>query len=170
MSSSFSLTEAKTFTIVHARDLAAKVATDLKRIQRLYGHITDQRIAEFESEATELLRHGYLKQVTYGFKRNCLWIEPTLRYTANDFTFGFTNDDPGRIAPGKDIANANFSSFLEYTSAWFALSESQRTTFESGLALQRVSAEPSPVNGSFVDDKTYSAGERTLGRSSLKGY
>ena len=74
MSYSFTATETKTFTLTHARHLAAKVAADLKRLQRLYGHITDERINEFEGEVTELLRQGYLGTVTYGFQRNDLWI------------------------------------------------------------------------------------------------
>lgn len=52
MSYSFTATETKTFTLTHARHLAAKVAADLKRLQRLYGHITDERINEFEGEVT----------------------------------------------------------------------------------------------------------------------
>ena len=37
MSYSYTLTETTTFTVTHARHMAAKVATDLKRMQRLYG-------------------------------------------------------------------------------------------------------------------------------------
>ena len=37
MSYSFTATETKTFTLTHARHLAAKVTADLKRLQRLYG-------------------------------------------------------------------------------------------------------------------------------------
>lgn len=47
MSSSYTTTETKTFTLTHARHLAAKVATDLKRLQRFYGGISDERITHF---------------------------------------------------------------------------------------------------------------------------
>ena len=97
MSYSFTATETKTFTLTHARHLAAKVAADLKRLQRLYGHITDERIGEFEGEVTELLRQGYLGTVTYGFQRDDKWIEPTLRYTASELANSGTDDDPGRV-------------------------------------------------------------------------
>ena len=83
MSYSFTATETKTFTLTHAKHLAAKVTADLKRLQRLYGDVSDERIAQFEGEAAELLRQGYLGTVTYGFKRDGSWIEPTLRYTAS---------------------------------------------------------------------------------------
>lgn len=170
MSYSFTATETKTFTLTHAKHLAAKVIADLKRLQRLYGHITDDRIAEFEGEATELLRQGYLGTVTYGFKRDGSWIEPTLRYTANELANGSTDDDPGRVRPGSDISGASFHSFLTYSVAWWTLTSDQRETVKDGLPLQR-SDQPEPqVNGYFIDDKTYSSGGRSLGRASVRSY
>lgn len=171
MSYSFTATETRTFTVTHARHLAAKVAADLKRLQRLYGHITDERISEFEEEATELLRQGYLGTVTYGFKRNGEWIEPTLRYTAADLVGNGTDDDPGRVLPGKDIRGAEFHSFLTYSAAWDDLSPDERTAVKRQLPLQRVSGTESAVsNGYFADDKTYSSGGRSLGRASVRSY
>lgn len=171
MSYSFTATETRTFTVTHARHLAAKVAADLKRLQRLYGHITDQRIAEFEGEVTELLRQGYLGTVTYGFQRNDKWIEPTLRYTAADLAGSGTDDDPGRVPPGKDISGAHFHSFLTYSAAWDALTPDERATVKRQLPLQRVSGSESAVsNGYFAEDKTYSSGGRSLGRASVRSY
>lgn len=173
MSYSFTATETKTFTLTHARHLAAKVTADLKRLQRLYGsaHITDQRIAEFEGEATELLRQGYLGAVTYGFQRDDKWIEPTLRYTASELANGGTDDDPGRVRPGLDISGAQFHSYLTYSSAWNALTTEQRAAIKRQLPLQRVNGSESAVsNGYFVDDKTYSSGGQSLGRASVRSY
>lgn len=48
MSYSYSYTESSTFTLTHAKHMAAKVATDLKRMQRFYGSPSDAKIAEFE--------------------------------------------------------------------------------------------------------------------------
>ena len=111
MSDSYSYTESRTFTVTHARHMAAKVATDLKRMQRFYGKPSDESIADYETEATEMLRAGYLDTVTYGFKRDGKWIEPTLRYTARDLAGASANDDdPGRIRPGADIGGASFRS------------------------------------------------------------
>ncbi|HET6763931.1 MAG TPA: hypothetical protein VFH27_09665, partial [Longimicrobiaceae bacterium] len=99
MSGSYTETGSVSFTLTHAKHLAAKVATDLKRIQRFYGTPSDEWIASFEAEVTQFLREGFLKEVTYGFKRNGQWIEPTLRYTARTLADGVTDDDPGRIRP-----------------------------------------------------------------------
>ena len=52
-------TETRAFTVTHARHMAAKVATDLKRMQRLYGKPGDASIADYEAEITEFLKEGY---------------------------------------------------------------------------------------------------------------
>lgn len=172
MGYSFTITESTTFTVTHARHLAAKVATDLKRMQRLYGKPTDERIAQFEGEVIELLRQGYLGKVIYGFKRNNEWVEPTLRYTAKDLANGNIDDDPGRIRPNLNIDGAEFHSYLTYSSAWYRLTDAERQAVEEKLPLQRTGApEPKVSAGSyFVDDKTYSSGGRALGRSSIRSF
>ena len=171
MSYSFTATETKTFTLTHAKHLAAKVSADLKRLQRLYGHVTDERIAEFEGEVTELLRQGYLGTVTYGFQRDDNWIEPTLRYTASELAGSSTDDDPGRVSPGRNISGAQFHSYLTYSTAWDALTADQRATVKKQLPLQRVSGTESAVsNGYFADDKSYWSGGRSLGRASVRSY
>lgn len=170
MSYSFTATETKTFTLTHARHLSAKVAADLKRLQRLYGNISDERITQFEGEATELLRQGYLESVTYGFKRNGNWIEPAMRYTANELANGSTDDDPGRVRPGIDISGATFHSYLTHNAAWWSLTPDQRAAIEGQLPLQRTVQTEPQVDGYFADDKTYSSGGRSLGRASVRSY
>ncbi len=170
MSSSFTITESQTFTVTHARHMAAKVAADLKRMQRFYGSPSDERIAKFEEEVTALLKDGYLGVVWYGFKRNGEWIEPTLRYTASVLNAEGPDDDPGRVKPGRDVENAVFASFLEYSAAWDSLTEAQRQFYETGLPLQRADGSASRVNGYFEDDRTYSSGGRSLARASVRGH
>lgn len=170
MSYSTSYSESTTFSYTHARHLATKVATDLKRVQRFYVYPTDAQIASYEEEAVELLRHGYLDNVTYGFKKDGNWIEPTLRYTARELAAGGVDDDPGRIRPGASIAGAAFTSYLEYSSKWFVLSSTERAKFEAGLPFQRGTGPTPGVAGYFADDRLYSAGGRALARSSVRSY
>src|SRR4051794_28181100 len=118
MSTNYTFTEPGTFTITHARHIAARVATDLKRIQRFYGEPSDAWIADYEEELVQFLKAGYLGTVTYGFRRGDVWIEPTLRYTARDLAGDTANDDdPGRIRPGANTRNAFFHSYLTYSNA-----------------------------------------------------
>jgi hypothetical protein len=171
MTCSFTFTESVTFTVTHARHMAAKVATDLKRMQRLYGAPSDLAIGDYETELIELMKAAYLGTVTYGFWRNKTWIVPTLRYTARDLAGSAANDDdPGRIRPGANITNASFYSYLTYSSSWNRLTAAQQAAFKSTLAFQRGGAPEPGVKGYFSSDLVYSAGGRALNRDSVRSW
>ena len=172
MSYSYTVSATQSFTVTHARHMSAKVATDLKRIQRLYlGDPSDLEIAKYESELTELLRAGYLGTVTYGYRRNDVWIEPTLRYTAQDLAGASANDDdPGRIRPSANVSGASFYSYLTYSSAWSNLSEIERENFKKRLPIQRGGAPEPGVSGYLQSDRTYSSGGRALNRSTVRSF
>lgn len=170
MSYSLTVSESSTFTITHARHMAAKVAANLKRVQRFYGSPSDSRIADYEAEAIALMKAGYLNYVWYGFKRYGLWIEPTLKYTAQDLYSGSVDDDPGKIRPGADISGASFSSYLTYSPKWHALSTAEQEAFECGLPYMRTGAAEPAVNGYLANDKTYSSGGRALERAMVRSF
>ena len=171
MSYSYTLTESATFTVTHARHMAAKVATDLKRIQRLYGAPSDSDIADYEAEVTEFLKEGYLGTVTYGFRRDGNWIEPTLRYTARDLAGGSANDDdPGKIRASANTAGATFYSYLTYSSRWTGLPETEKESFRKRLPLQRGGAPEPGISGYLSDDRIYSSGGRALDRATVRSF
>lgn len=167
----YTFTESTTFTVTHARHIAAKVATDLKRLQRFYGWPSDGAIADYETEMVAMLKAGYLDTVSYGFTRDGEWIEPTLRYTARELAGGVANDDdPGRIRPGADISGASVCSVLTYSAAWFALTDDERATFEDALPFQRTDGLEPGISGYLYADRTYSAGGRALSRASVRSF
>ena len=169
MSYSFTVTETITFTVTHARHMAAKVATDLMRMQRLYGAPSD--IDKYEAEITSFLKAGYLKTVIYGYKRDGKWIEPTLRYSARDLAGATANDDdPGRVRPGSNIVGAHFSSYMTYSAAWDNLTAAERDAFRKSLPFTRNGAPEPAVNGYFSDDRVYSSGGRALNRASVRSF
>lgn len=169
MTSSYTFNESRTFTVTDARKMASKVAADLKRMQRLYGEPSDIEISEYEAEVIALLKDGYLGVVWYGFKRNGVWIEPTLQYTANDLADDSTaDDDPGGIKTRKNIDGASFCSFLEYSQLWSDLTDSEKQSYKGLLPFQRTSGSASSVSGYLESDRTYSSGGRSLGRASVR--
>lgn len=170
MSASYTLSESTSFTVTHARHLAAKVKTDLMRMQRFYDHPLDAWLDHYETEVVELLRHGYLGTVTYGFRRDGQWIEPTLRYTAQEFATGGVDDDPGKVRPGANVTGADFHSYLTYSAKWNDLTAQQREAFKSALPFQRAGAAEPGAAGYFISDRTYSSGGRALGRSSMRSF
>lgn len=169
MSFSYTTQESFTFTLTNAKHIAAKVATDLKRLQRFYGYPTDSSISNFETEVVALLNAGYLKTIMYGFQRNGLWIEPTLKYSARDLSSTTAvDDDPGRIRAGADISGASFYSYLIRTDSWHSLTQNERDEFEKQLPIKRSGASEPGMIGYFNNDISYSSGGRALDRSSLK--
>lgn len=171
MSYSFTSTESQTFTITHAKHLASKMATDLKRVQRFYGYPSDATIAAYEEELIQFLKNGYLGTVTYGFKKDDKWIEPTLRYTAKDLMgLSSSDDDPGRIRPGASIDGASFGSYMTYSSSYNSLNENQRNDFGKSLPFKRTGADEPGINGYLSSDKTYSSGGKALERSIVKSF
>lgn len=171
MNYSHTFAEEVTFSRTHAKKLAAKVATDLKRIQRFYDKPTDSEIAEYEIEAIEFLKEGYLGTVTYGFRRNGNWVEPTLSYTARDLAGSTANDDdPGRVRPGADISDAAFGSYMTYSLAWFYLTPSEKEDFRKRLPFTRSGAPQPGIDGYLSNDLTYSSGGRALDRASVRSW
>lgn len=171
MSYSYTLPETQAFTVTHARHMAAKVATDLKRMQRFYGNPSDPHIAIYEAEIIEFLKEGYLGAVTYGFRRDGNWIEPTLRYTARDLAGSAANDDdPGRVRPGANIVGATFHSYLTYSAAWDGLNAAEKEAFRKRLPFTRGGAPEPGVDGYLNEDRTYSSGGRALIRASVRSY
>ena len=164
-------TSERTFTITDAKYIASKVATDLKRIQRFYASPSDERIQSFELELTEFLKNGFLNTVTYGFQRNGNWIEPTLRYTAQELLgLSSKDDDPGSIKPNADITGAIFYSYLTYSDSWHRKTESEQNEFHKNLPFIRTGASEPGINGYLTNDRTYSSGDRALNRATVKNY
>lgn len=167
--SSFTTTQTSSFTVTRARYIASKVATDLKRFQRFYGSPSDNLIDRYEGELAGLLKHDAVDNVVYGFQRNSLWTPASVRYRAITGGVLVADDDPGKIRPGVDVAGAHFTSFLRYSSTWFALTAVEREAIENSLPIQRgTGSVPNLESGAWSDDLNYSAGGRGLGRSSVR--
>lgn len=170
MSSSFTFSNTTTFTATHAKYLASKVATDLKRIQRLYGAPNDYQIERYEQELTEFLKKGYLQEVSYGYQKDGNWIEPTLFYTARDLSTSSGDDDPGKIKPGANITGAAFTSFMVTNNVYGRLSASDLADFEKDLPFTRSTGSKPGIDGYLSSDNSYSSGGKALDRSSVKKY
>ena len=171
MSYSSTITTTTSFTVTHARHISAKVAADLKRMQRFYGSPSDEEIANYEEELIILLKAKCLEAVTYGFCRDNEHIKPTIKYTAQDLEGFFANDhDPGRIDPDADISGAYFDSYLTYSATWSFLTSQEKESLKRQIPVQRYNAVKLGIDGYFFHDKTYSAGGRALNRTSVRSF
>ena len=169
MTISYTISATETFTIVHARYLASKVATDLKRFQRFYGAPSDAWIASYEAELVQLLKHDVVGSVVYGFQRHGQWTAASVQYTTLADGSLAADDDPGKIQPGLDVGGAAFSSFLTYGAKWNRLSPAERAAIRAGCPFQREAGSSPPLEaGHWADDLKYAAGGRGIGRSTVR--
>lgn len=164
MTQTYTITE--TWSRTHARYVAGKVAADLRQMQQAYGAPTDKRLNEYLDELTVLLADGLLKEITYGFRKNGVWLV-ALRYTA-DMNGGLSADDRSGLIPrGVSILGATWGSFLAKSSKWDALSTLAQARIEGELPFRRDDAT-APIDGSPArHDKTYSSVGCGLSRASI---
>jgi len=160
-------TSTTTFTLTHAKHIAAKVATDLMRFTRFYKNPSIADINNYEIELTALLKGGYLDKVIYGFYRNDKWVEALMYHAAPDGTL-VGDDDPGKIRPGTDVPGESFTSHLWRNSRWYSLSDAEKEAFYRDLPIKRSSSAAMELeSGYWATGLSYSAGGRGVTRSTI---
>ncbi len=165
------VTESTTFSLANARHISARIATDLSRLTSFYPtKLTELRISQFQEEATLYLKAGYLKSVTYGFrKEESNWMGDTsyewvlaLKYVANEGEFEGGSSIPGGIKPGTDVSGTHFYSYLVLNSKFFELDQTAQDAFENTLPINRSNGKE-PV-GTWRQDLVYGQGGRYMNR------
>jgi hypothetical protein len=165
---SFSVTRTASFTIVHARYLASKVAADMHLCAQYYGRPSEERIREYAEELAQYLNEGYLKEYEFGFqkddKRIVCW-----RYKVDSNGALTTDDRAGKVLPYVDIAGAGFFNYLTQNSRFFQLSSEDQTRFKAGLPLQRTFGDPpSDGAGYWMSDRNYYSAGCGLNRQTFQ--
>lgn len=141
----YALTRSTSFTITDARYVGAKIGADLRQLRSVYGKPADlDLIDRYVEEVAQLLNKGYLDTVDYGFRDRATnqW-KLRLRYRAT--TGGqLLDNNPGRLPRTADVAALPFHSFLDYSSAFYALPLSEQQAFKATLPIARTTGtEPS---------------------------
>ena len=155
----------RTYTATDSKYLGSKIAADLKQLQLLYGEPSDLQIEQYVGEFISLLKDGYLKNCSYGFKKIGKYIVGVSYEIA---TLTGTDNNPGRIPVEIDISGASWGSFLEYSDAFESLPLAQRIAIKDALPIQRSDGQ-NPASGVAASyDKSYSSGEVELKRKTFK--
>jgi hypothetical protein len=164
----FSYTTTATFTIVHARYLASKVAADMHLCAQYYGRPSEQEIREYAEELAQYLNEGYLKEYEFGFKRDekriVCW-----RYKVDSNGNLTTDNRAGKVVAYVDIDGARFFNFLTQNSRFFNLSSDDRAQFKANLPVQRTNGEPpSDGAGYWTSDRNYYSAGCGLNRQTFQ--
>jgi hypothetical protein len=170
MSYSYTRTASSTFTIIHARHLASKVAADMHLCALYYGQPSEQWIREYAEELAQYLNEGYLKEYEFGYKKNDNRIV-SWRYHVDENGALTTDDRAGKVVPYVDITGATFFNYLTQNSRFFQLTSEQRARFKSGLPLQRTDGQPpSDGSGYWASDRNYFSGGCGLNRQTFQPF
>lgn len=164
----YSYTKTATFTIVHARYLASKVAADMHICAQFYGNPLEQQIREYAEELAQYLNDGYLGEYEFGYQKDGMRIV-SWRYRVDSNGILTTDDHPGKVVPYVDIKNATFFNFLTRHSRFFELAAQEQARFEARLPVKRAVAEaPSDGRGYWSSDRSYFSGGYGLNRQTFQ--
>ena len=165
----YSTTSTRTNTRTWAADLTSKVAADLKRCQRYYGKPTDAWIEGYEQELTEFLVAGFIHTIEYGFKKSDQRVV-SLLYNV-DAAGNLSDDRAGGVYARADTTGASWFSYATYSSAYWALTSTQREDFKKKLPFDRTSGNaPSDGAGYWTVDRSYSQDGSGVRRQTFRPY
>jgi Bacterial HORMA domain family 1 len=164
----FSFTKTATFTIVHARYLASKVAADMHLCAQYYGSPSQGQIRAYAEELAQYLNAGYIQEYEFGYKKNGKRIV-SWRYKVDSNGLLTADDRSGKVVPYVDVSGASFFNFMTQNSDFFALSSDDRARFKAALPVQRSNGEP-PADGSgyWVSDRNYFSAGCGLNRQTFQ--
>ncbi|HEY1804863.1 MAG TPA: hypothetical protein VGG45_10305 [Terracidiphilus sp.] len=161
---SFSVTRSDSFTIINARKLASKVATDMHLCAQYYGLPSETSVREYAEELAQYLNAGYLSEYEFGYKKDGKRIV-TWRYKVDANGQLTTDDRPGKIVPYVDIAGATFYNFLTRNARFAQLSADGQDSFKASLPVHRPDGQPpSDGAGYWTSDRNYYSGGCGLNR------
>lgn len=170
MSFTMTRTASESFTLTHAKYLAAKVTADMLRCQQNYGRPARDDINNYGTELALMLRDNYVETYEFGFveddQRLLSW-----SYVVSNSDISSTDDRPGRILSGIAVANASWFNRMTYSSVWWALPQALRERIRAELPIQRVTKDgPKDGLGYWTSDLSYSASGVSLGRRTFRPY
>jgi Bacterial HORMA domain family 1 len=155
-----------TVTETGARELAGRVASDLRQFSLHYGVPALSEISDYMEELEALLRRGYVSTYSFGYRRNGSW---KMAYHYQVARGQLTGGMPGGIVPNVDVSGATYFNYMTYSDDWWQLTAAQREAFRSTLRIERVNAdEPSYAGGVWVETRAYGVGGTELRRRLFK--
>jgi Bacterial HORMA domain family 1 len=164
----FTFTRTETFTIIHARQLASKVAADMHLCASFYGKPSEEQIRDFAEELAQYLKAGYVAEYEFGFAREGKRIV-SWHYGVSGSGLVTSDDGAGNVFAHADIAGAGFFNFMRYSMQFSNLSSGEQADFQAGLPVRRIEGNPpSDGAGSWTSDRNYFSGGLALGRRTFK--
>jgi hypothetical protein len=158
-----------TYTVTETapRELAGKIASDLRQFSRHYGQPQESEIRDYLDEIEALLGYGYLQTYEFGYRRGGSWV---MSYQYEVSHGQLTGGRPGGIDATVDIRGAVYLNQVTYSDAWWlGTTDAERTAFRTSLKIQRTTAEgPEHTGGHWVVERNYGAGGTEITRRAFR--
>ena len=157
MSYSYTTSATDTFSLTHAKKLAAKVTADLHQCCRFYGCPSEGDIADYNEELVVMLAGEYVCTYEFGFQSN------DRRVVSWYYTITAAGDLEGGRSGGlhatADVRGASWFNYMSYADAWSNLTQTGREAERAKHNITRISGHPpSDGSGHWVSDRTYVSG------------
>jgi hypothetical protein len=170
MTGTTTYTTSESFTLTNAKYLCSKVTADMLRCLQAYGRPSEQNINDYGTELAYLLRDGYVEEYEFGFRRDDERLV-SWRYKVVHGSLNSTDDRPGKLLTGVDVATASHFNFLTYSSAWARLSQQDRERIEGSLPIKRTTGQPPKDGlGYWVEDRSYASAGVSMSRRTFHLY
>ena len=165
---SYSYTTTESFTLTHARRLAAKVAADMHQCHRFYGQPTEKQIENYQQELIVLLHGGYVQSYEFGFKTT-----DGRRVVSWSYTVSPSGDLEGGRSGGlfssADISKAVSFNFLTTSTAWSNLPTVERDKIKASYPVHRTDGSPpQDGNGYWDSSRHYASGGLAVTRKEFR--
>ncbi len=154
---SYSYTTTDSFTLTHARKLAAKVTADMHQCRLLYGDPTEAEVDRYNEELVVMLAARYVSSYEFGYQKG------DRRIVSWYYTVAAAGDLEGGRSGGlyakADITGASWFNFMTTNYAWSGLTEGERDKVRAEHTIHRVTGDPpSDGSGRWVSDRAYVSG------------
>jgi Bacterial HORMA domain family 1 len=167
MTSTYTTTDS--FTLIHARKLAAKVAADMDQCRRLYGEPSSAQIEAYREELVVMLHGRYVSKYEFGYQTSDERRVVTWLYTVTAYGDLSGGQRSGGLYSQADTSNATMFNFLTTNADWSGLGSSGQDDVKKQHSIRRVTGEPpTDGNGRWVRNKTYSAGGVAIARQEFR--
>lgn len=168
MTTSYTTSASESFTVVHARKLAAKVAADMNQCRLLYGKPSEADIGDYRDELVVMLAGQYVDRYEFGYKTAADRRVVSWSYRVNA-SGDLDGGRSGGLYAKADIHGAVMFNFMWTNTKWWNESSAERTKIRATHNVDRTSGEPpSDGSGRWVQDRSYGAGGVVLQREEFR--
>jgi hypothetical protein len=164
-------TQSSTYTTADVGKVVDRFTSDYHMIAQATGLRDRDHVEKVAQDVKLMAKRGYLEAVSVVLTNGSGTIVRANKYTVSTDASGWTHDRPGDNLWPRQIAG-NLGVVVEYSSAWWALTDQQRSSFKNAecvLAWTTSDVDTSFPGLSSTVDRRYASNAYGMERHSFRG-